>query len=388
MKIGLVLPNVPAYSETFFNNKIKGLQNHGYTILLFVNSNSDNTNIKNIKVAPNLSRNKIFTILVSFKSFLQCVFFHFLPTKKLFLLNKKDNFSFIANIKNIISNSHILSQKVDWLHFGFGTMALQRENVAQAIGAKMAVSFRGFDIAIYPIKNVNCYNTVWKKVNKIHVISDDIKDLVIKNGYIENNKIVKITPAIDIKLFKSENKFERQIFQIITISRLHWKKGLEYTLQALSILKQKNINFHYTIIGNGNEKERLQFAVYQLGLIHNVTFAGRLSSEEIKTELEKANLYIQYSIQEGFCNAVLEAQAMGKICIVSDAEGLTENVINNQTGFVVEKRKPLHLANKIMEVLNMPEFDKNKISSQAISRVKNQFNIENQIEQFITFYTK
>ena len=388
MKIGLVLPNVPAYSETFFNNKIKGLQNHGYTILLFVNSNSDNTNIKNIKVAPNLSRNKIFTILVSFKSFLQCVFFHFLPTKKLFLLNKKDNFSFIANIKNIISNSHILSQKVDWLHFGFGTMALQRENVAQAIGAKMAVSFRGFDIAIYPIKNVNCYNTVWKKVNKIHVISDDIKDLVIKNGYIENNKIVKITPAIDIKLFKSENKFERQIFQIITISRLHWKKGLEYTLQALSILKQKNINFHYTIIGDGAEKERLQFAVYQLGLIDNVTFAGRLSSEEIKTELEKANLYIQYSIQEGFCNAVLEAQAMGKICIVSDAEGLTENVINNQTGFVVEKRKPLHLANKIMEVLNMPEFDKNKISSQAISRVKNQFNIENQIEQFITFYTK
>jgi glycosyltransferase involved in cell wall biosynthesis len=388
MTIGIVLPNTPAYSETFFNNKIKGLQNHGYTILLFVNSNSKSTNIKNINVAPNLSRNKIVTFLVSFKCFLQCVLFHFSATKKIFLLNKKDNFSIVDNLKNIVSNSHILSQKLDWLHFGYGTMAIGRENVAQAIGAKMAVSFRGFDHYVYPIKHKNCYKKLFSKEVKYHILSSGMKDSLVQQN-VNSDKIIKITPAIDLNLFDSKTtNTNTQTINFVTISRLHWIKGIEYTLEALSILKQKNINFHYTIIGDGIEKERLQFAVYQLGLIDNVTFAGKLSSMEIKTKLEKSNLYIQYSMQEGFCNAVLEAQAMGKICIVSNAEGLSENVINNETGFVVEKRKPLHLANKIIEVLNMPEFDKNKISSQAIHRVKNQFSLENQIEQFITFYTK
>lgn len=388
MKIGIVLPNVPAYSETFFNNKIKGLQNHGYTILLLVNSNSDTTKTKNIKVAPDFSRNKMYNLFLSIKCFFQSILFNFSTTKKLFYLNKKDNFSIVDNLKNIISNSHILSQKVDWLHFGFGTMAIGRENVAQAIGAKMAVSFRGFDHYVYPIKHKNCYKKLFSKEVKYHVLSSGMKDsLVLQN--VNSDKIIKITPAIDINLFnfKTTNT-NTQTINLVTISRLHWIKGIEYTLEALSILKQKNINFHYTIIGDGIEKERLQFAIYQLGLIDNVTFAGKLSSMEIKTELEKANLYIQYSMQEGFCNAVLEAQAMGKICIVSDAEGLSENVINNETGFVVEKRKPLHLANKIIEVLNMPEFDKNKISSQAISRVKTEFTIEKQIQEFVKFYTK
>lgn len=387
MTIGIVLPNTPGYSETFFNNKIKGLESYGYKIILFVNSNSGNSNFKNLKVAPNFSNNKILNLLLSFKCLFQSVLIHFSVTKKLFSLNKKDNLSFANNIKNIIINSHILSQKVDWLHFGFGTMAVDRENVAHAIGAKMAVSFRGFDIAIYPIKHNNCYDKLWKKVDKIHVISNDIEDLVFKNGFKNKDKIVKITPSINASFFSSSiiNSIYNNL-NIITVGRLHWKKGYESTLEALSFLKQKNINFHYTIIGEGSEKERLQFAVYQLGMIENVTFAGKLTSEEIKTELEKSNLYIQYSIQEGFCNAVLEAQAMGKICIVSDAEGLSENVINNVTGFVVAKRKPLYLANKIVEVLNIADLEKDKISKQAIHRVKNDFNIEKQINEFIGFY--
>jgi len=37
MKIGLVLSNTPAKSETFFNSKIKGLQESGYEVVLFAN---------------------------------------------------------------------------------------------------------------------------------------------------------------------------------------------------------------------------------------------------------------------------------------------------------------------------------------------------------------
>ncbi|MFT4643970.1 MAG: hypothetical protein ACI8ZX_000368, partial [Planctomycetota bacterium] len=153
MKIGIVLPSVPAYSETFFSNKIKGLKEHGFTVVIFANSSKQNSyNLSKIKVASKLTGNKFQVILVSIYKLIHSFLFHFKNSKNLYSLDSKDGVKFPQRIKNIISNNHILSEPVDWLHFGFGTMVLNRENVAKAIGAKMAVSFRGFDIGVYPIK--------------------------------------------------------------------------------------------------------------------------------------------------------------------------------------------------------------------------------------------
>ena len=385
MKIGLVLPSIPNYSETFFRNKIKGLIDSGFEVILFVVDNrSDEKMPCKIIPFPNYYiHNKTGVFL---NSLLQIIS-NSKTAIRLYNLGKKEGLSAIKSLRMVFLNSHFLSQKLDWLHFGFGTLALGRENVAEAIGTKMAVSFRGFDIGIYPIKHKNCYSLLWKKIDKIHVISDDIKELVVKNGFTNLQKIIKICPAINVNFFKNTVVTEKkEVLQIATVGRLHWKKGLTTTLEALALVKQKGIPFQYTIIGEGSEKEKLQFAVHQLGLVNEVAFAGKRNPEEVKNELQKANLYIQYSHQEGFCNAVLEAQAMGKICIVSDAEGLSENVLDNMTGFVVSKRNPLSLANKIVAVNELSVKEKEIICEAAINRVKIEFNIEDQVTKFIAFY--
>ena len=113
-------------------------------------------------------------------------------------------------------------------------------------------------------------------------------------------------------------------------------------------------------------------------------------NEIIKYDLNNSDsdIYIQYSQSEGFCNAVLEAQSMGVLPIVSNAEGLSENVLNNKTGWVIEKNSPNLLAEKIVEVINLPESNKEKIRKQAIERIKKEFNIEKQQKEFIDFYTQ
>ena len=123
MKIGLVLPSAPAYSETFFTSKIKGLEANGYTIVLFVNTIKKDTLLTTtIKVAPKLSGNIFKKTVISFWSFLKSVLFNFAAAKKLYQLDSHDKLPFGRKIKNIIINSHILTEKLDWLHFGFGTM--------------------------------------------------------------------------------------------------------------------------------------------------------------------------------------------------------------------------------------------------------------------------
>lgn len=391
MRIGLVLPAVPGYSETFFVNKIKGLHSHGHEVVLFVSGSHTVKTFQGATVvaSPKLSGNLLLVFLQEGYSFLILLLLNFREVRQFYCLERNVGTSFFSILKKMIINHHLLSAKLDWLHFGFGTMALERENVAQAIGAKMAVSFRGFDIAIYPLKNPNCYAKLWKKVDKVHVISDDIADLVYKNGFKNKEKVFKICPAIDVNYFSNVKETgANTTIQILTIARLHWKKGLEYTLEALAILKKQGVVFRYTIIGEGTEKERLLFAVHQLGLTDSVTFTGKLEPTAVRQLLSEATMYVQYSNQEGFCNAVLEAQAMGKLCIVSDAEGLAENVIDGVTGFVVAKRNPVSLANKIMDVNRLPTIEKAEISKKAMERVMSEFRIEKQIEKFIFFYEK
>jgi len=387
--IGLVLPSASGYSETFFFNKIKGLQANGFTVVLFVND--DNTGVNDpsikIKVAPKLSGSFVRVAVLSVYLLIRSLLFHFKVSTKLYNLDKRDGIGFKDRIKHIIGNVHIFSESLDWLHFGFGTMALGREHVAAAIGAKMAVSFRGFDIAIYPIKHPNCYEKLWKNLDKIHVISDDIKDLVYKHGFKDEAELVKITPAIDISFFENRKEVNLgKTIHFITIARLHWKKGLDYTLEALSMLKQQGIHFKYTIIGEGAEYERLKFTAFQLGLMDVVVFMGKLPHEQVKQELENADIYLQYSIQEGFCNSVLEAQAMGLLCVVSDAEGLSENVIDEQTGWVVPKRQPKLLVLKLVEIITLTKEKQETISKQAQAHVKQHFSLQQQQASFKLFY--
>jgi glycosyltransferase involved in cell wall biosynthesis len=386
-RVGLVLPNTPAYSETFFRNKILGLQQHGYRVILFVNNPKAKREYLNCKTvtAPHLQGKFWVVWWRSFLLLLQAVFIRTRKSVRLYQLNQQDGVGFVENIKSVLSNQFLLGYQLDWLHFGFGTMALGRENIAKVLGAKMAVSFRGFDYYVYPVKNPSCYRILFTKEVRYHVLSEAMKKGLIHQG-ISSAKVFKITPAIDSRFFSVANRPKSEILQIKTIARLHWIKGLNAILEALAMLKKQNIPFHYAVLGDGEEKERLLFAVHQLGLTEHVSFLGKLPPEAVKKELETTDVYLQYSIQEGFCNAVLEAQAMGLLCIVSNAEGLSENVLDGQTGFVVPKQNPKLLFEKLLEVMHLSESEKETIKKQAVQRVREEFHLEKQQREFLKFY--
>ncbi|MDG5492233.1 glycosyltransferase family 4 protein [Psychroserpens sp. SPM9] len=389
LTIGLVLSTVPKYSETFFRNKIKGLQANGFEVILFVDyaTAHDDDFLCDCVVAPNFGKSKLTSISYSIASLFKSLFKHPKRSYKLFKLDKQDGLSFNKCFRNLIVNEFLLTRDLDWLHFGFGMLSVNRENIAKAIGAKMAVSFRGFDLYLSPLKHQACYKYLFQKAVKYHVLSNEMKtDLTAY--HISEKQIEVIPPAIDVNVFQTDKKqsINDNVIQLVTVARLHWKKGLEYTLEALQLLKEKGVKFHYTIIGDGSEYERLIFAAYQLGLKDHVTFKGKLPQIEVKHCLEQSDIYLQYSIQEGFCNAVLEAQAMGLMTIVSNAEGLSENVLDGQTGWVVPKRQPRVLAEKIEAVIQMNQNEKQAIRTFAISRVREEFNLKKQNTAFVKFY--
>lgn len=388
MKIGIVLSSLPSYSETFFISKIEGLQKCGFEVVLFVGYGNKNFNLCKVKSSAIQPNNLIRIFLRLFK----VVVFRAKIVYKFYRLERKQKVPVGLIAKKIIQNLHVLNEKnLNWLHFGFATQAIGRENIANAMGAKMALSIRGFDIGIYPLKNPGCYDLLWEKIDKLHVISNDLLNLAYKNGLKKRTPYQKITPAIKTSFFKNESlksPFEVHQIQLMTVGRLHWKKDYESILKALKHLKDWGIHYTYTIIGDGPDKEKLEYLVCEFNLIDRVVFAGKISQKEILHYFKKSNFYLQYSLQEGFCNAVLEAQAMGVLPIVSNAEGLSENVVNNQTGWVIPKNNPILLARKIMDVLNLPEIRKETMRKKAIIRVRKEFGENKQQQEFVNFYSK
>src|SRR5690606_1948731 len=112
---------------------------------------------------------------------------------RLFRLNHRSGYKASRNIQSIVRSSHLLSRRIDWLHFEFGTMSVNRENVAEIIGARLAVSFRGFDHYIFPLKNPGCYEQLLKQVDKIHVLSLGMKADLVNQG-VQKSMIEVITP--------------------------------------------------------------------------------------------------------------------------------------------------------------------------------------------------
>lgn len=388
MRIGIVLSKPPSYSETFFNNKIKGLEESGINVCLFVQNNPNNYRLCPVIVAPKVTKGIIGQGLKSF-----IVFLGLLPylqrVIKFVKLEKKTKRSWSQIIKNIYNNAHLLKADLEWVHFGFATMALQSENVAQAISSKMALSLRGYDVAIYPNKHPECYKTLWEKVDKVHYISNDLLLKAYNLGLQKEKTAVKITPAINVSFFKKDKNvrnLNREHLQFLTVARLHWKKGLIDTLEALAVLKKKGVSFTYTIAGDGDDYERLSYAIFQLGLTKEVVFVGKKEPVEVVHLMTEADIYLQYSVSEGFCNAVLEAQALGVLCIVSNAEGLMENVLDGETGWVVSKNKPLLLAKKVLEILEFPNEKLDSIKQNALLRVNKDFNLNKQQDEFYNFY--
>jgi glycosyltransferase involved in cell wall biosynthesis len=391
MKIGLVLPALPAYSETFFRTKIQGLIEEGHEVVLFVIGNQKVKKFHGAKVQglflyETISFSQSLSVITEFLTIL----IRFTSRAVRLFLKVYKTHSLITSFKSILLNGRILKYDLDWLHYGFGTLVINREHVAEVIGAKLAVSFRGFDYYVFPLKNPNIYRILFQKMPRIHVLSENMKEGLIRQGIPQKN-IYVISPAIQSTfaevLTKETLSCSSDKLKLLTVSRLHWIKGLEYLLIAIAQLKKSINSVELTIIGDGAERDRLVFIAHQLGLESNIVWLGKQSSDVVLQCMRETDLYIQYSIEEGFCNAVLEAQAAGCLCIVSDARGLMENVEEGYTGWITPKRSPKLLAETIEYVYRLPESTKKMFKSNAQKRIHEKFTLSAQKSKFQSFYT-
>lgn len=391
MRLGLVLTSMPGYSETFIRSLVEQLSDAGHQVILFIDG-PDNASIGNAQVVSGYAkRNKIGGLLFIVQSLLLTLITKPTTLLSFYKLEKQTGKGFGGIFKRYVQNAHIIKVSCDKLHFGFTTLMLGRENVAKAKRIKSSVSMRGFDMYVYPVKNPGCYKLLFDRLDKVHSISEDLLKTAYKYGLNRMTATQVIPPAVKEDIIAkgqihSPIKPEKGPLKLVTVGRTHWMKGGEDMLHALANLKRDGVEFTLKWIGDGPDMERLKFASLHLGLREQVSFVGKLDHNQTIEEVTNCHIYLQYSYKEGFCNAVLEAQALSKLCVVSNGGALAENVIHNETGWVVEERSSIHLQKQIAEIALKSHEELERVAKNGHQRVKKSFNCEVQRKEFIEFF--
>ncbi len=295
-------------------------------------------------------------------------------------------------IKQFYMDAAIIALRPDILHFEFGAPAVGRTYLKAVLGCCLSVSFRGYDISYAGLEDPNYYARLWEDTDALHVLGRGLWQRALRRGCPPDKLHVLIPPAIDVNFFNT-NRAERTLapidpdrpLRILSVGRLEWVKGYEYGLRAVQLLSERGVPFEYRIIGDGAYLEPLAFARHEMGLEASVHFLGSRPHSDVLDQMDWADVFLHASVSEGFCNAVLEAQAMQLPVVSSDADGLSENVADRRTGFVAPRRDPAALADRLADLARDPAL-RREMGRAGRERVEACFSLPQQIAAFDRFY--
>lgn len=142
---------------------------------------------------------------------------------------------------------------------------------------------------------------------------------------------------------------------MIQVGNLIPRKKTDVTIQAVEKLKKEFDGIQLTVIGSGEEREKLELLCEQMGLTDSVTFTGQLPNQQVHAKLAEASVFVMPSVREGFGIVYLEAMAAGCVVIGTEGEGIADLVEHGVNGYLVPADDPDAIVRVVKACINDPE---------------------------------
>lgn len=191
------------------------------------------------------------------------------------------------------------------------------------------------------------FRRIWRASNKIIANSNDLSLLAKKT--IPEIPIDIIYNGINSEKFSPALKNEKGRKNILVVSRLIRRKGLEYMIAALPFILKSHSEVKLTIAGEGNLKEELETLAGKLGVLDNISFSGRVEHDRLPELYRDSDIFVLPSLWEGMSNSVLEALASGLPVVVTDTGGTKELVKEN--GIIIVRESEVAIADAVLKIL-------------------------------------
>lgn len=264
----------------------------------------------------------------------------------------------------------------------YGSIAAKLNGVTEVypLIAGLGSIFRGEGFKNKIVKTIMKieYWAACKCSKKVFFQNQDDKNEFIQNGLVKDKKTVIINGSgVDLEKFKPTQFPEEPAF--LYIGRLIKDKGVMEYLQACKEIKDRHPMVRCLLVGpfdsNPSALKPDELRPYiDKGVIE---YFGEQS--DVRPFISQCSTYVLPSYHEGTPKTVLEAMAMGRSIITSDAPGCRETVVEGLNGYLVNVKDIEGIKTKMEYLISNPEICKNMgQESEKIARDKYDVKVVNQ----------
>lgn len=260
----------------------------------------------------------------------------------------------------------------------YGSIAakLNKINEFYPLIAGLGSIFRsgGFKSAVLKtILNIQ-YRIAFNASKKVFFQNEDDRNEMINNKIVSLDKTIIINGSgVNLEHFQPTPLPEQSVF--LFIGRLIKDKGIMEYLEACKLIKKKYPDVQCLLVGpydtnpsaiGPNELE----PYIEQGII---MYFGE--QRDVRSYISQSSTYVLPSYHEGTPKSVLEAMAMGRAVITTDAPGCRETVSNGINGFLVKVGNVQMLAEKMEMLILNPEMNK-RMGEESLKLVNRKYDVK------------
>jgi len=225
------------------------------------------------------------------------------------------------------------------------------------------------------------------------VNAEAIRESLIEQGYAPS-KIVVIRNGIALSNFthsersavlRRELGFPPSARLVAVFSRLNPMKGVEYFLDAASIVAERFPDVRFLVAGDGGSRKELEDRARRLGLEARIVFTGFRS--DVRELLSEAAISVLPSLSEGTSNTLLESMAAGLPVVATQVGGNPEVIEDGVSGLLVPPRDSAEIAAAVGRLLEDEGFAR-RLGQAGMRRVSELFSLSGSVQQTEHLYQR
>jgi colanic acid/amylovoran biosynthesis glycosyltransferase len=215
-------------------------------------------------------------------------------------------------------DASLLALRPRVVHFASPFSALRRAALARSIGATVLVGLSETDLDRLAQSRPKTLARVWASADIVVVASPFVRERALELGCPEGTPMTLDPEAPELEWFVADEAETPPAMaaaggrplRVLSAGPMTWRQGLEFALDAVRLLVDRDVECEYRIVGDGGFEPAVAFARHQLGLESQVTILGPLGRGDLREQLAWADVFLAPVVASEY-TAVAEAQAMG-----------------------------------------------------------------------------